>query len=42
MKGTEKIIAHIRSDAEAKCGEILAAAQEQCDAIKSCSPSSRG
>ena len=33
MKGTEKIIAHIRSDAEAKCGEILAAAQEQCDAI---------
>ena len=33
MKGTEKINAHIRSDAEAKCGEILAAAQEKCDAI---------
>jgi len=34
MKGTEKIIAHIRSDAEAECGKILAAAQEQCDAIR--------
>ncbi len=34
MKGTEKIIAHIRSDAEAQCGEILAAAQEKCDAIR--------
>ena len=34
MKGTEKIIAHIRSDAEARCGEILSAAQEKCDAIR--------
>ncbi len=33
MKGTEKIIAHIRSDAQAQCDAILAAAQEQCDAI---------
>ncbi|MBR2582778.1 MAG: hypothetical protein IKD61_05235 [Oscillospiraceae bacterium] len=34
MKGTEKIIAHIRADAEAQCGAILAAAQEKCDAIR--------
>ena len=34
MKGTEKIIAHIRSDAEAQCGAILAAAQERCGAIR--------
>ena len=34
MKGTEKIIAHIRSDAEAQCGEILAEAQKKCDAIR--------
>ena len=33
MKGTEKIIAHIRADAEAQCSAILAAAQEKCDAI---------
>jgi V/A-type H+-transporting ATPase subunit E len=34
MKGTEKIIAHIRSDAQAQCDAILAAAQEKCDAIR--------
>lgn len=34
MKGTEKIIAHIRADAQAQCDAILAAAQEQCDAIR--------
>lgn len=34
MKGTEKIIAHIRSDAEAQCGAILAEAQAKCDAIR--------
>ena len=34
MKGTEKIIAHIRADAEAQCSAILAAAQEKCDAIR--------
>ena len=34
MTGTEKIIAHIRSDAEAQCDAILAAAQEKCDAIR--------
>ncbi|MBR0040852.1 MAG: hypothetical protein IJP64_05685 [Oscillospiraceae bacterium] len=34
MKGTEKIIAHIRSDAQAQCDAVLAAAQEQCDAIR--------
>lgn len=34
MKGTEKIIAHIRSDADAACAEILRKAQEQCDAIR--------
>lgn len=34
MKGTEKIIAHIRSDAEQSCAEILQKAQEQSDAIR--------
>ena len=34
MKGTEKIIAHIRSDAQAQCDAILAAAQEKIDAIR--------
>ena len=34
MKGTEKIIAHIRSDADAQCEEILAAAREKCGAIR--------
>ena len=35
MKGTEKIIAHIRSDAEEQANAILAEAAEQCAAIKS-------
>ncbi len=34
MKGTEKIIAHIRADAEAQSAEILARAEEQCAAIR--------
>ena len=34
MKGTEKIIAHIRADAQAQCDEILSKAQEQCEAIR--------
>ncbi len=34
MKGTEKIIAHIRSDAEAQAGAILAQAEQQCAAIR--------
>ena len=34
MKGTEKIIAHIRSDAQAQCDAVLADAQEKCDAIR--------
>ena len=34
MKGTEKIIAHIQSDAQAQCDAVLAAAQKQCDAIR--------
>lgn len=34
MKGTEKIIAHIQSDAQAQCDAILAAAQEKCSAIR--------
>lgn len=34
MKGTEKIIAHIQSDAKAECDVILARAQEQADAIR--------
>ena len=35
MKGTEKIIAHIRSDAEEQANAILDEAAEQCAAIKS-------
>ena len=34
MKGTEKIIAHIQSDAQAQCDAILAKAQETCGAIR--------
>lgn len=34
MKGTEKIIAHIRADAEAQAGAILAEAGQQCAAIR--------
>ena len=34
MKGTEKIIAHIRADAQAQCDAILAEAQAQCEAIR--------
>ncbi|MBR5343139.1 MAG: hypothetical protein IK149_04510 [Oscillospiraceae bacterium] len=34
MKGTEKIIAHIRADAEAQSAAILAQAEEQCAAIR--------
>ena len=34
MKGTENIIAHIRSDAEAQAGAILAEAEEKCAAIR--------
>lgn len=34
MKGTEKIIAHIRSDAQAQCDAILAAAEESCAGIR--------
>lgn len=34
MKGTENIIAHIRADAEAQSGAILAEAGEQCAAIR--------
>ena len=33
MKGTEKIIAHIRSDAEAQAAAILAQAEQQCAEI---------
>ena len=35
MKGTEKIIAHIRSDAEAQVDAILAQAEQQCAGIRS-------
>ncbi len=35
MKGTEKIIAHIRSDAQGRCDLILAQAEQQCTAIRS-------
>ncbi|MDO4983970.1 MAG: V-type ATP synthase subunit E family protein [Eubacteriales bacterium] len=35
MKGTEKIIAHIRSDAQERCDAILAHAEQQCAAIRS-------
>ncbi len=34
MKGTEKIIAHIRSDADEQCAAILAQAEQQCAAIR--------
>ena len=34
MKGTEKIIAQIQSDAQAQCDAILAKAQETCGAIR--------
>ena len=34
MKGTEKIIAHIQSDAQAQCDAVLAAATAKCDAIR--------
>ena len=34
MKGTEKIIAHIEADAQAKADEILAAAAQKCAEIK--------
>lgn len=35
MKGTEKIIAHIRSDAQAQVDAILAQAEQQCAGIRS-------
>ena len=34
MKGTEKIIEHIRSDAQAEADKVLAQAEEQCAAIR--------
>jgi V/A-type H+-transporting ATPase subunit E len=34
MKGTEKIIAHIRDEAEAQSAAILAQAEQQCAAIR--------
>ena len=34
MKGTEKIIAHIRSDAQVQADAILAQAEQQCAAIR--------
>ena len=34
MKGTEKIIAHIRADAEAQVDAILAQAEQQCAGIR--------
>lgn len=34
MKGTEKIIAHIRSDAEAEAAAILSKAQQECETIR--------
>lgn len=34
MKGTEKIIAHIRADAEEKAAAILAQAEQQCAAVR--------
>ena len=34
MKGTDKIIAHIRSDAKAQADAILAQAEQQCAAIR--------
>ena len=35
MKGTEKIIAHIKADAEAQVNAILAQAEQQCAGIRS-------
>ena len=35
MKGTEKIIAHIRSDAKDRSDEILAQAEQQCAKLRS-------
>ena len=35
MKGTEKIIAHIQSDAKERCDAILAQAEQQCAVIRS-------
>ena len=37
MKGTEKIIAHIRDEAEAQSAAILAQAEQQCAAIRAAS-----
>ena len=34
MKGTEKIIEHIRSDAQARADAILAQAEQQCEQIR--------
>ena len=34
MKGTEKIIEHIRSDAQAQADAILAQAEQQCAEIR--------
>ena len=34
MKGTEKIIAHIRADAEAQAAAIIAQAEQQCAAVR--------
>ena len=34
MKGTEKIIAHIRADAQAQADAIIAQAEQQCAAIR--------
>lgn len=34
MKGTEKIIAHIKADAQAQADAILAQAEQQCTAIR--------
>ena len=34
MKGTEKIIAHIKGDAQAQVDAILAQAERQCAAIR--------
>ena len=34
MKGTEKIIAHIRSDAQERCDTILEQAEQQCTLIR--------
>ena len=34
MKGTDKIIAHILSDAQARADEVIAAAEQQCAGIR--------